>query len=171
MTDSVLARELNTACYAHRPPEQNDMPEFQSSTTLKCSVQTLREFLGQPKNLPDVSEPDLELEIVAAPEIIAQGEIIEFRITAYGFKQRSTHRYVIVTDSEIIEEQTDGPLRSWRHRHIYAAVDSLTCTLTDEIQFESPGGMMGFLLTEDKIIESLKDGMQARYESLARLLE
>jgi len=147
------------------------MPEFQSSTVLKCPVTALREFLGQPANLPSVSDPDLELEIVKAPETIAEGEQIEFRVTAYGFKQRATHSYVRVSATEILEEQIDGPLRAWRHHHIYESIDETSCRLTDKFEFEPPGGMMGYVLTEQKIRDSLEEGMRARYEALAEILE
>jgi ligand-binding SRPBCC domain-containing protein len=151
--------------------DQAKMPQFQSSTILKCSAQALREFLGQPSNLPSVSDPELELQIVAAPEVISEGDTIEFLVSAYGFKQRATHRYETVTDSEIIEVQIDGPMRSWKHRHCYEIVDECTCKLVDEFEFDPPGGMLGFLLTAEKIIASLEDGMRARYESLAEILE
>lgn len=147
------------------------MHEFQSSSIFQCSVQTLREFLGQPENFPEVSDPELELEIVSAPVTISEGDTIEFRITAYGFKQRATHKYVTVSELEIVEEQIDGPMRHWRHRQCYVALDEASCKLVDEVQFEPPGGMLGFVLTESKIKDSLAEGMQARYESLARLLE
>jgi ligand-binding SRPBCC domain-containing protein len=171
MTPCRLARLIGCSHGVHTGNQRKTMPEFQASTTLNCPVHILRQFLGRPSNLPDVSDPDLELEIVAAPEVIAAGETIEFRVTAYGFKQRSTHTYVIVNDTEILEEQIDGPMRSWRHHHRYEAIDANTCRLVDQFEFEPPGGMMGFVFTEAKVRESLEEGMRARYESLARILE
>lgn len=146
------------------------MHEFQSATTLPYSVERVREFLGRPANLPHVSDPDLELEIIAAPEIVTAGETIEFRITSWGFKHRATHRYVTVSELEIAEEQIEGPMRSWRHRQLFQPASDLSCTLTDEVLFVPPGGMLGYLLTEDKIRESLDEGMRMRYELLLELL-
>lgn len=147
------------------------MPEFKSSTTLKCSAQTLREFLGQTANLPAISDPELSLEVLKAPDIVAADTVIEFRISAYGFKQRMQHRYLEATDTRIVAEQIDGPTRAWRHTQTVAGNEDGTATLTDEIVFEPPGGMLGYIMTAAKITESLKDGMEYRYETLAETLE
>ncbi|MDG1894289.1 MAG: hypothetical protein P8J37_05200 [Fuerstiella sp.] len=147
------------------------MPEFTASTTLRCTTAALREYLGATANIPSISDPELELELLDAPEQVTSDAIIEFRITAYGFKQRMQHRYVEVCETEIVAEQVEGPTRAWVHRQSIAANDDGTCLLTDHIKFEPPAGMMGFVLTEASIRESLEDGMQFRYEALRGFLE
>ena len=127
--------------------------------------------LGITANLPLISDPDLSLEIIQAPERVAVDEVIEFRISAYGFKQRMQHRYVEVADTHIVAEQIDGPTRAWRHLQAIIAHDDGTCTLTDQFSFEPPGGMLGHMMTADRIRESLNEGMQFRYQALAELLE
>ncbi|MEZ6133099.1 MAG: hypothetical protein R3C59_30890 [Planctomycetaceae bacterium] len=146
------------------------MPEFSASATLPCSADRLREFLGLTANLPAISDPELELEVLSAPEIITLDGVIEFRITAYGFKQRMQHRYVEVSERQIVAVQIDGPTRSWLHRQTIQENEDGTCTLVDHIEFEPPGGMLGYLMTADRITESLTDGMEFRYSSLAREL-
>lgn len=131
----------------------------------------MRQYLGATANIPSISDPELELEVIDAPEQVASDAIIEFRITAYGFKQRMKHRYVEVGEMEIVAEQVEGPTRTWVHRQSIAANDDGTCLLTDHVEFEPPGGMMGFVLTEASIRESLDDGMQFRYEALRGFLE
>ncbi|MCP4509538.1 MAG: hypothetical protein GY826_24445 [Fuerstiella sp.] len=147
------------------------MPDFTASTTLRCSAAAVRQYLGATANVPSISDPELELEVIDAPEQVASDAIIEFRITAYGFKQRMKHRYVEVGEMEIVAEQVEGPTRTWVHRQSIAANDDGTCLLTDHVEFEPPGGMMGFVLTEASIRESLDDGMQFRYEALRGFLE
>lgn len=147
------------------------MPEFESSVTLKCTASELRHYLGATGNLTKISDPELSLEVLTAPEQVTVDEVIEFRISAYGFKQRMEHRYVEVADDRIVAEQIDGPTRSWRHTQIMADNGDGTVTLTDQIAFEPPGGMLGYVMTADKIIESLNEGMEYRYEMLAEILE
>ncbi len=148
------------------------MPNFQSSSSpLKCSGSALRSFLGQTANLSQISNPDLELEVVSAPPEVTLGERIEFRITAYGFKQRATHEYITVAEDTIIELQVDGPLRAWRHAQRIEINGDGECRLIDEIDFEPPGGMLGFLLTEARIRESIQEGMEHRYSVLQELIE
>lgn len=146
------------------------MPESVSSSILAVSAEQLRAFLGRTSNLPQISDPSLDLEILSAPEIVTLGARIEFRITAYGFKQRATHEYITVEDLLIVENQIDGPLRAWKHHQQIEVVGNSECRLTDHIEFEPPGGMLGFLLTEVKVKESIQEGMQIRYESLSDLI-
>lgn len=147
------------------------MPTFTSSTRLSCDAVALREYLGVPANLPFISDPELELEVLDAPSEVVVDALIEFRISAYGFKQRMQHRYIEVTQTEIVAEQTDGPTRAWIHRQTIVDHGDGTCTLKDQIDFEPPGGMLGFVMTELKIRDSIQDGMDFRYETLQELLE
>jgi hypothetical protein len=39
-------------------------------------------------------------------------------------------------------------------------------TLINRIEFEPPGGLLGFLVTEDKILETLDDGFDFRRTAL-----
>ena len=142
-----------------------------TSPILTCVPSALRAFLGRPANLPQISNPDLELEIVKAPPEVMVGERIEFRITAYGFKQRATHEYLTTSEILILESQIDGPLRSWKHAQKIEIVGENSCRLIDEIDFECPGGMLGYLLTEARIKESLEEGMDFRYSTLQELIE
>jgi ligand-binding SRPBCC domain-containing protein len=148
------------------------MAKFTSSSTiLTCPPPVLRSFLGRPANLPQISNPELELEVLSAPPEVIVGERIEFRITAYGFKQRATHEYLIASQELIVESQIEGPLRAWRHSQRIELAGGDACRLIDEIDFEPPGGMLGFLLTEARIRESLEEGMDFRYSTLQELID
>jgi len=146
------------------------MPESLSSSILECSAAELRAFLGRTANLPQLSDPDLELEILSAPEIVTLGRRIEFRITAFGFKQRATHEYVNVEELQIIENQVEGPLRAWKHAQQIEIITAGQCRLIDRVEFEPPGGMLGYLLTETKVLSSIQDGMQIRYYALSDII-
>lgn len=146
------------------------MPTFVSSAELECPSTALRGFLGRPENLPKISNPELKLEIVSAPVEVTVGELIQFRIMAFGFRQRATHQYLEVTDLTIVESQTDGPMRAWTHAQRIDVLSETRCRLTDEVTFERPGGMLSFVLTEERIRESLEEGMALRYEALQELI-
>ncbi len=143
------------------------MPQFTASTILKCSAAGLRRFLGRPANLPQISDPDIELEIISAPELVVPGEKIVFRVTAMGLRQRMTHEYLLAEEREIHESLIEGPLPVWRHRQLLEVLGEQQCRLTDEVAFETPGGLLRFVLTEERIRESLESGMKYRYEALA----
>lgn len=146
------------------------MPAFQASQIIQCPAASLRQFLGCPANLPLVSDPELQLEIISAPPLVTAGERIEFRIMAYGFRQRAIHIYQNVTDDEISEHQLEGPLRSWTHRQLFTSLNDSECVLEDSIEFTPPGGMLGFMMTESRILESLEQGMNERYSAITELV-
>lgn len=146
------------------------MPEVKTSTIVRCLASALRDYLGTTEHLPSISDPELELEVLNAPDTVTEGESIEFRISAYGFKQKMEHRYVKVSETEIVAEQTDGPTRSWLHRQTIVANEDGSSTLTDHIEFEPPGGMLGFVMTAEKIEESIREGMEFRYQALEEIL-
>lgn len=146
------------------------MPEVVCSTDLNCSVATLREYLGKTSNLKNITNPDMNLKIVSADDVIQEGSEIEFQVSTYGIKQTMKHRYTKVTDTLIQSEQLEGPTRNWIHQVIIEQAGDEACKLTDQIEFEPPGGMMGFVMTEAKIRESILEGMESRYECLAEIL-
>jgi len=113
----------------------------------------------------------MELEILNAPAMVTKGEKIEFRISALGFKQKATHEYQVCEIDEIVESMVDGVLRRWVHRQKLEQLESGHCRLTDEIEFEPPGGMLGFVLTEDRIRENISEGMEHRYSTLKELID
>ncbi len=146
------------------------MPNFTSSSRIDCSVPTLRQFLGATANIPKIADPELEMKVLEAPEFITAGAEIELRVSAYGFKQRMKQRYTEVTETVIVAEQIEGPTRTWIHRQSVSVHEGGGSLLTDIIDFEPPGGMLGFVMTADKIIETLGEGMEFRYETLSDIL-
>ena len=145
------------------------MAEFTLNTKFSCSAAALREFLGDPGNLPAITDPDVELEVAEAPVFATEGEEIEFSILAFGFRQRMRHRWVTVTETLIVAEQVDGPTRSWRHeQEVVPAADG--CVLTDRYLFEPPGGMMGKIVTEEAITEMLTGSTALRHQLLKEVL-
>jgi len=147
------------------------MSVFRANSILPCSAVALRSFLGRPANLPLISQPDLELEILSAPEVIQTGELIRFQIMAFGFKQKAIHEYTEVDESRIVEILKEGAMRTWRHAQIMEVLSPTECRLVDEVEFEPPGGMLGYLLSEERIQSSLQEGMDFRYSALRELIE
>jgi ligand-binding SRPBCC domain-containing protein len=147
------------------------MLKFETSAVLPCSAAALRQFLGCPANLPEISDPDIELQILSAPETVQAGTRIEFRIMSFGLRHRMAHEYRQVTETEIFEVLVDGPLPAWQHRQQLQALGPQQCQLTDTVEFQLPGGMLRFILTEERIRESLTTGMQYRYQTLQQMAE
>jgi ligand-binding SRPBCC domain-containing protein len=69
------------------------------------------------------------------------------------------------------ESQVKGALGRYVHDHALAAQEDGTVRVFDRIEFEPPGGMLGFLLTADRLKSSLEQGLTHRHRELKRILE
>ena len=145
------------------------MGQFTLSAQFKCSPAALREYLGTVSNFPLITDPELEIEIIEAPELVTAGAEIEFSIMTSGLRQVLKHRWKTVSDSQIVAEQVTGPAQSWQHAQTISATDE-GCSLEETVTFEPPGGMLGFLVTEDAILKSLSTGTAIRHQLIAEQL-
>ncbi len=145
------------------------MAQFTLSAEFECSPVALREYLGATANFALITDPELEFELVEAPELVAVGAEIAFSVLAGGIRQVLRHRWITVTDLQITAEQVMGPAQSWLHDQTLSPTPR-GCELTETITFEPPGGMLGFMVTEDAILQSLSRGTAVRHELIARQL-
>ncbi len=145
------------------------MSKFILSAKFECSPTTLREYLGTVSNFPLITDPELEIEIIEAPEVVTAGTEIEFSIVAGGFRQVLRHRWTTVTESQIVADQLMGPAQSWQHAQTISAAGA-GCWLEEAVTFEPPGGMLGFVVTEDAILQSLNTGTAIRHQLIAAQL-
>ena len=146
------------------------MAEFERSTVVACPLEEVFDFLRRPDNIVKISPPEMGLNFVAAPEAVELGSILEFKVLARGQVQHLAHEIIqFDRPSRFVEKQVRGPFKFWEHEHIFEA-DSEGVTVIDRITFQPPGGLIGLLVTEDKILDSLDDGFAHRHAQLQQLL-
>lgn len=146
------------------------MARFEYETKLACHHEALFDFLLRPQNVARVSDPNTGLRMVSAPEVVQPGSRIEFVIMGYGKQQTGVHEIVeVVRPERIVEVQIAGPLKSWRHEHLFEPSDS-GVRMWDVIDFEPPGGLLGFIATEGRISSSLEEAFFNRERELERLV-
>ncbi len=144
------------------------MALFEAQILLACTAEEAFDFLIQTANIELLSDPRLDMEIIAAPDTLEMGSRIEFTVNGFGIPQNVIHRISSVDrPNQFIEEQETGPLQLWRHEHLFSANESGQVTVIDRIEFEPPGGVAGFLINEERIRASLDGGFQHRHEHLA----
>lgn len=147
------------------------MAVFEYESNLECSVSGLFDFMARPENIAKVGHPDLGLKFVSPPEVINIDDELKFQIVSFGQVLTMKHKIIqFDRPTLVVEDQIDGPMKSWRHHHIYKETEN-GCVKTDRIEFEPPGGMIGFFLTEAKIVDQLEDGMFIREQRLKDLLQ
>jgi ligand-binding SRPBCC domain-containing protein len=145
------------------------MHVHEEQLSIPVPLERLFEFLRRPANVALISDPATGLQLVSAPEIVEIGSIITFRIAAFGQVREATHQVVeLDPHRRIAEVQTSGPMRSWRHRHTFEP-DGDGTILVERIEFEPPGGIIGLLVTADKIMAQLEDAMYYKEQALRKL--
>ena len=127
------------------------MPVFESRAELKTSAQELFDFLIHPENLQPGSQLDC-------------------RVQAYGLVQEMTYEIVeFESPVRFREKMVKGPLQLWLHDYLIEPSSKPGyVTLVNRIEFEPPAGLMGFLVTADKISDALEDGFDYRRDVLEK---
>ena len=145
------------------------MASYRTETLLAAPAEEVFDFLIRPENVIRVTAPSVALKPVSAPEIFEQGSRIELELSGYGPPQRFLYEVVeFDRPSRFTETLVKGPLRSFRHEHVFESTPNGTRVL-DIVEFAPPGGMLGFLVTEDRIRQGLEKGMRFRHAELARI--
>jgi len=144
------------------------MPVFEASVELACTPDEAFEFLIQPENIRLITPSTVMLVFDAAPQRLSLGARMKFRVQAHGVVRSAVHD---VTEwnapHRFVEVQIEGPLGSWEHEHLFESTMS-GVLVTDRITFVPPSGMLGLLVNERKIRESLEDGFEHRHNELEK---
>ena len=148
------------------------MPLLEASTLIRCPVEHVFDFLTQSDNFDKIVPADLQLRMVQSPGRLALGSRFEVQISGFGIPQNVIYEITeFIRPDSFQETQVKGPLGRYVHGHSFASHDNSTVRVTDRIEFEPPGGMLGFLLTADRLKTSLEQGLVHRHAELKRLLE
>jgi ligand-binding SRPBCC domain-containing protein len=146
------------------------MPVFEASQDLPRPVAEVFAFFRDPANLATVSPPELHLRLVEGPAELALGARLVLRGRRWGVPQRVVSEVtafeppVTFTDAQI-----EGPFRKWVHTHTFEEVPGGT-RLTDRIEYEASGGLLGLVVTTATIARDLQWVFEYRTKKLAALL-
>ncbi len=147
------------------------MPVFETSVTLDCPLDRAFEFLLRPANIALIAPPDLGLAFIDAPEVLELGSRIEFKVQTFGQVQTMLHEITQFEEGrQITETQIKGLLGHWIHEHKFEAQGEGQVVVVDRIDFNPPPGMLGLLVTANKILDQLDDGYFYRHRQLQKLL-
>ncbi len=146
------------------------MPQFESRTLLKATPEQVFEFILQPANLESIAPPESQFVFVNPPKVIELGSRLTCRVQAYGMVQQLSYEIVeLVSPLRFREQMVEGPLKLWRHDYIVEPNAAGGCSLVNLIEFEPPGGLLGFVVTADKIMDALDDGFHHRRGALQKV--
>ena len=146
------------------------MAVFECRTELTCSPETAFDYITRPANMKAIAPKDVDLVFVEAPEVIQLGSKLVFKVQAFGMAQQLEHEIVAFEALKSFREKmTKGPLPAWQHDYILEP-NSNGVLLLNRIEFQPPGGMLGMLLTADRMLSHLEEGYAYRSEALKKVL-
>ena len=134
------------------------MKLFQSTVELPCHKSEVFDFVSQPQNLIDLLMPaNVKHVDYEVPPRLEVGSQMRVSFKQFGMHIEIVHEVIEMLQTErILLHQMKGPFRRWVHEFSFEATSAETTNLGEKVQFEGPRGMLGFVITDHKIMDALK---------------
>lgn len=146
------------------------MPTFETSQTFAGRIEDVFDFFTRPAQVL-VAPPELHLRLEEAPERLSLGARVVVRGRRWGVPHRAASTVTIFEPAAVfVEEQREGPFRRWLHTHRFEPVAGGVC-VTDHIDFEPPGGILGLTVTAASVGRDLEWIFAFRRQRLPELVE
>jgi ligand-binding SRPBCC domain-containing protein len=148
------------------------MPLFRRSIDIKAPVENVFTFHLDPANLERVSPPGSQTRVVSVSVTpLRVGARVTVRSVQMGMPVTLEAEIIALEENRMFEDQqVRGPFKSWRHRHLFEPIPDGT-RLTDEVEFEVPGGLAGRLVGQGMVMAQMEKAFAHRQEQTKRLLE
>jgi len=136
--------------------------------TVRRSLEDVFGFFSDPRNLEALTPAWLRFRVVGSSSpVMVKGTTIDYRLRVHGIPLR--WRSLISSwkpPFEFVDEQVEGPYRSWVHRHTFRETEG-GVVVRDQVEYSVPGGALVNRLFVRRDLERIFDH---RMSSLARLL-
>lgn len=147
------------------------MAEYETRLTLPQTREKVFEFLVRTENVLQLIPPDSRMRAVSVPEVLQMGSRLEFEATAFGQSLKIVHQVTdLVAPERLTEEQIQGLFKRFVHVHLVEEDGEGHAVAIDRIEFEPPGGLLGFVVTRQKILDRLEALFAHRHRQMRRLL-
>ena len=147
------------------------MPHFEMVENLPAPLSRVFDFFSRPANLVTISPPELHFQLLSGPEQLHLGARVSLQGRRWGLSQRLVSEVTIwEPENRFVDEQREGPFKKWIHTHQFEALPDGGTRVTDRIDYEPPGGMLGFVVTVKAVERDLKWIFEYRREKLMELL-
>jgi ligand-binding SRPBCC domain-containing protein len=146
------------------------VPTFTAEERFPFPPGVVFDFFLRPANALAAAPPDFHLTLLDAPEVVEVHSQVVVLSRRWGMSQRIVTEFVEIEEGiRMIEEQRQGPFRSWRHERRFAAIGEET-EVSERIDWEPPGGMLGLWLTAKAIENDLQLAFASRRERILEML-
>lgn len=147
------------------------MLHFKYSSLIDAPVEVVWNFHERPDILQILTPPWQPVQVIRREGGLDVGAITEFRISLGPIPVPWVARHIECEKNRLFtDKQVSGPMETWVHRHQFAEENGKT-RLTDQIDYELPGGWLAELLLEWWVNARLKDMFRYRHEVTKRECE
>jgi ligand-binding SRPBCC domain-containing protein len=147
------------------------MPSFGSTLSLAAPPASVFALLRRPAVLSQLVPPEMHLKVESGPDELALGSRLALRGRRWGVPQRVVSEVVAFEpDSLLVLEQRQGPFRRWTHSQRLEAVGEGGTQLSEHVEYEPPGGVLGLTVTAAFLQKELSNLFAFRRKKLAALL-
>ena len=148
------------------------MHERRYETRLAAPAAEVFAFLRRPTDVVTVTDPGAGVRLLTGPEEMALGTANELEVSGFGLPMRVTYTVTAFDDrgdagGSFTESMTDGPLKAFDNDHEVTADGDGGCLVREAFRFETPGGVLGFVMTPKRIGGELDRAMAYRHRALA----
>lgn len=119
------------------------MEKFISSFSIKTDLEKIFRFHLDPKNLKLVSTPGMNLKIIQHQSPLEKNSEVKLKFYIFPFIPMEWNLIIedLVENELIVDLQTKGPFKYWKHQHRFKQLFDGTVVMTDEIEYDL--GLLG----------------------------
>jgi ligand-binding SRPBCC domain-containing protein len=129
------------------------MAHIQISELIPAPRQAVFEYLTDPKNLVDLLEPIVQVEVLN-DVALKRGNEFHFNMTRFGLTQSVRLRIEdVLLGSRMTYRQSEGLFVSWVHSMKFDDHDDRSTLVTDLVDYQVPFGILGYL-TDDLLLKN-----------------
>jgi len=146
------------------------VPQFDHRAMFEATAEAVFALLQDVSCRPEFSSPSMHLEVAEGPGVASVGSRHVWKIRRFGVSQRIVTQFEVVESPQrLVESQVEGPFPLWRHETTLTHNAGST-TVSDVVNFAPPKGMLGFIVTEARILADLEAAFRHRDEGWRRIL-
>jgi len=100
---------------------------------VRAPLARVSDFHRQVASMPAITPPPLSVRLYHAPDILGEGDEMDFSLGVGPVRIRWLARIEGVSPNGFTDRQVRGPFAEWVHRHSFNALDNQTTEVVDEI--------------------------------------
>lgn len=129
------------------------MAHLQISQVIPAPRFAVFDYLTDPKNLPFLLDPVIEVQVLTPEAALKRGAEMHFTMTRMGMSQSIRLRVEdILHGSRLTYRQVEGLFAAWTHSTRFDDHGENETLVTDLVDYQLPFGILGFL-ADDLLIK------------------